>query len=73
MTENDLFRFRWNSIWKFVFQAASNSIKAELLMASGAKSTKVTTLRGAIEYIKSLQQLIEDINNGSLDPGECGW
>jgi hypothetical protein len=53
-----------------MFQAASASIKKELLAATANKSTKVTTLRCAIDYIKSLQQLIDDINNGSLDPGK---
>eukprot|EP00096_Caligus_rogercresseyi_P006310 TRINITY_DN22652_c0_g1_i1.p1 TRINITY_DN22652_c0_g1~~TRINITY_DN22652_c0_g1_i1.p1 ORF type:complete len:324 (-),score=130.60 TRINITY_DN22652_c0_g1_i1:197-1168(-) len=34
-----------------------------------ANATKVSTLRCAISYINSLQQLIEDSNQGLLDPG----
>ena len=47
-----------------------------------AKGTKVNTLRFAITYINSLQQLIDDSNNGLVDPSlygveeeeeGCGW
>ena len=49
-------------------QSPSSTSKKDFL--TGTKSTKVTTLRCAIDYIKSLTQLIDDINNGSLDPGK---
>jgi hypothetical protein len=51
-----------------VFVRLRNIIPDVNTLTHEDKDTKVTTLRAAISYIGSLQQLMEDIDGGKVDP-----
>ena len=54
-----------------VFGRLGNSIPDVKTFTDEDKDTKVATLRAAITYIGSLQQLMEDIDGGKIDPDDC--
>jgi hypothetical protein len=51
-----------------VFDRLRNIIPDLKTLTQEDKDTKVTTLRAAISYIGSLQQLMEDLDGGKVDP-----
>ena len=50
------------------FERLRNVMPDVKTLTQDDKDTKVTTLRAAITYIGSLQQLMEDLDGGEFDP-----